>query len=70
MQYSLRKLRGLWSSAPRGISDISDPKNGTRFTIEISYYRYNDYNNLTVWSNINADEIVSLTIGGQEIIAG
>lgn len=64
------KLRGLWSSAPRGISDISDPKNGTRFTIEISYYRYDDYNNLTVWSNINADEIVSLTIGGQEIIAG
>lgn len=64
------KLKGLWSSAPIGISDISDPKDGTRFTIEISYYRYNDYNNLTVWSNLNADEIVSMKIAGQEIFAG
>ena len=64
------KLKGLWSSAPIGISDISDPRDGTRFTIEISYYRYNDYNNLTVWSNLNADEIVSMKIAGQEIIAG
>ena len=64
------KLKGLWSSAPIGISDISNPKDGTRFTIEISYYRYNDYNNLTVWSNLNADEIVSMKIAGQEIFAG
>ena len=64
------KLKGLWSSAPESTGDIRTAKDGTSFTVELSYYRFNDYNNLTVWSNINADEIVSIRIDGTEILAG
>ncbi len=42
--------------------------NGETFTAQLIYYQYNDYNNLTVWSNLNPEEIASITIDGTEIL--
>ena len=39
------------------------------FTMNIAYYKYNDYNNLTAWTNINSSDIKSIKTGGSEILA-
>ncbi len=61
-------LKGLWGYDYTSDSAFSD--SSSTAALKIAYYQYNDYNNLTAWTNINADDITSVKIDGTEILAG
>ena len=63
------RLKGLWYCGMIGPDMSKGSEKGASFTMNIAYYKYNDYNNLTAWTNINSSDIKSIKIGGSEILA-
>ena len=66
---NVEKLKGLWYYGIMRQDMFKGSEKGASFTMNIAYYKYNDYNNLTAWTNINSSDIKSIKTGGSEILA-
>ncbi len=63
-----KKLKGLFYTNQAIPEDyFAGRKNGTSFKIHLSYYKYNKYNNMNIWTSLDPDEIESITIGSQQV---